>query len=48
MTSKLVSYGADFTVRCKIAHFECVNSGLIMVRKAIVTVVTVGLGLKLN
>ena len=41
MTSNLVSYGADFTIRSEIAHFECAhaaNSGCIMVWKALVTV----------
>ena len=47
MTSNLVSYGADFTVRSEIEHFECANSGCIMVWKAIVTVETGRAGIKL-
>ena len=47
MTSNLVSYGADFTVRSEIEHSEFANSGCIMVWKAIVTVETgIGLGLR--
>ena len=48
MTSNLVSYGADFTVRSKIVHSECANSGCIMVWKAIVTVETGRAGIKGN
>ena len=47
MTSNLVSYGADFTVRSEIVHFECANSGFIMVWKALVTVETGRAGIKL-
>ena len=48
MTSNLVSYGADFTVKSEIEHSECANSECIMVWKAIVTVETGRAGIKGN